>query len=419
MGSYILSSKFMFCSLTKAGVGGKSVSLLVAGVSCFLFGCGPTNATETQEEEPPTSVEVTSIKRRDIVKILHYTGDISGEIEVKVFSAIPERIVSLRIEEGQRVSRNNLIAVVRAEALTQGVEQALGGLGAARAQVEGLQDNLSRQQRLLASGVVTQAQVDGTRFQLRAAESQVAQLEATVGSARTRRSDAQIRAPISGIIGQVFVEMGDMTAPQLPICTIVQMDRVEVTIQVAERDLGLVRAGMEAEIRVASLPGKSFRASVSQISPVVDRMSRTATLRIMLDNPEHLLRPGSLADVTLEVERHENAVVVPQYALVLNNRSTDDGLASYRAYVVVGTKARERQVKIGFFDGNEVEVLDGLDLGEKLVVHGQHLLRDNHAVDVVRRGKQPANTPQAKTKAPSPSIRAKTALQPDSGSIQE
>lgn len=318
--------------------------------------------------------------------MLTYSGDVAGEVEVKVFSTIPDRIISLRVEEGQEIVEGELIAIIRAGVLGQGVQQALGGLASAKAQVAGLRDTLNRQQRLVSSGVVTQAQLDGTRFQLQAAEAQAAQLEATVGSARTRRSDTNVRAPISGVVGQVFVEEGDMAAPQIPLCTIVRMERVEILFNVPERELGLVRSGMDAEVRIASIPEKVFRAPVSQISPVVDRMSRTATLRIMLDNPGHIIRPGSLADVRLEVERHENSIVVPQYSLVLDERRGADDEAIFRAYVLNndGNTVSERRVRVGIYQGNDVEVIEGLDEGERLVVQGQHLLREGSSVTVGR-----------------------------------
>lgn len=362
----------------------------VVTAGLLLGGCSQGASATTPDARSATAVAVQPVERQTISKVLSYTGEVAGEVEVKVYSTIPERIVALTIEEGQQVEEGALLASVRADTLGQGVRQAMGGLASARANVEGLRDQFNRQQRLLASGVVTRAQVDATRFQLQAAEATVAQLEASLGSARSRRSDANIRSPISGIVGQVFVEEGDMAAPQVPICTIVRMDRVEVTIQVPERDLGLVRPGMEADLTFDSLSGREFRAPVSQISPVVDRVSRTATLRFMLDNEDHAIRPGSLADVSLEVERHEDALVVPQYALVLEDRSGPEGAARYRAYVLEddGRTVDERRVEVGIFRGDEVEITDGLAEGERLIVQGQHLLRDGSEVRVIDRSSE-------------------------------
>jgi RND family efflux transporter MFP subunit len=356
-------------------------------------GCSSGNAAEADAGNPPTSVAIQTVLQRPISKVLSYTGDVHGEVEIRVYSLIPDRIVSLDVEEGQEVEQGATIAVIRAQSLGQGVQQAMGGLNSARAQVDGLRDNLARQRRLLTSGVVTQAQVDATEIQLRSAEAQVAQLEATVGSARLRQGDSVVRAPLRGIVGQVFVEEGDLAAPQIPICTVVQMDRVEVLIQVPERDLGSIGQGMEAEIRVASASGEVFRAPVSRVSPVVDRASRTATLRIMLDNPSHRLLPGALADVRIEVERIEAAVVVPQYALVLNERTEQE--MNYRAYVLRadGQTVEERIVRVGIYDGDDVQVVSGLSAGDRLVVEGQHMLRNESHVQV--EGSETENAPAA------------------------
>ncbi len=362
-------------------------STLLLAVLVVVAGCSSGSAAEPDAGDAPVAVAVKQLESTSIARILTYTGDVHGEVEVKVFSLVPDRITSLEVEEGDEVAEGEPIALIRSQSLGQGVRQAMGGLNAARAQVEGLRDTLARQRRLLASGVVTQAQVDATEIQLRAAEAQVAQLEATVGSARLRQADANVRAPIAGVVGQVFVEEGDLAAPQIPICTVVQMDRVEVQIEVPERDLGMVRPGMEAEIRVASVPDQVFRAPVSRISPVVDRLSRTATLRIMVDNPDHRLRPGALAEVWLEVERHDDTVVVPRYALVLDQRSGDEGRPTYRAYVLSGDgeTVEERQVQTGINRGDEVEVASGLSPGDRLVIQGQHLLRDESKVRIERR----------------------------------
>jgi RND family efflux transporter MFP subunit len=148
---------------------------------------------------------------------------------------------------------------------------------------------------------------------------------------------------------------------------------------------------MEAEVRIATAPDRVFRAPVDRISPVVDPMSRTAALRMMIDNADHLLRPGSLADVRIEVDRRDNAIMVPQYSLVLTDQEGENGEARYAMYVVEGEVARQRLVTLGFYDHNEVEVREGLADGDRYVVQGQHLLRDGSRVRIeTRRNGGPA-----------------------------
>ena len=164
-----------------------------------------------------------------------------------------------------------------------------------------------------------------------------------------------------------------------------------------ERDLSFVRAGLEADIHVASVANRQLRGVISRVSPVVDRLSRTATVRIMLDNPDHLLRPGSLAEVRLEVERHDEAVVVPQYALVLAQRESATDGQRFRAFLLDqgGQTVVERLVRTGIFQGDFVEVLEGIAPGDQLIVEGQHLLAPGSRVNVVRRRTPPAPAPVA------------------------
>jgi len=353
---------------------------LAAGASACdaISGEGEASADETEEIR---KVEVAQVRTDTLVHEVSYVGDIEGEAEIRVFSPIPDRIVSLPIKEGDRVKKNRILAVIRSTALSQGVDQAAGGLDAARAQRNALQDQVSRLNKLESSGAVSSSQLLTVRSQLDAAEAQVRQLEAVLGQARQRKGDAVLKAPIDGVIGQVFVEAGDLAAPQIPVCTVVDMDRVRVKVRVPEPDLPHLRPGQPAEVRVAVSNGEPIRASVSRVGPVLDRLSRTATMEIDIDNSDHVLKPGMLARVKVEVERIEGAVVAPKDALTVTaERRSGENL--YRAVVVEDGKASERMLLLGLEDGDLVQVREGLEAGETLVLRGQHQLSDGDPVAI-------------------------------------
>ena len=335
-------------------------------------------ACETSEEEEETSVvpaEVATIEIGTIIRRFGYTGDIEGESEIKVFAPIPDRIISLAAREGERVKRGDILAVIRSKQLSSGVRQAAGGLDAVRAHRDGLKDQLERFRKLEKSGAITSSQILSIESQMAGAEAQVRQLEATLGQAKQMKGDAIIRAPIDGVIGQVFVEVGDMAVPQIPICTVVDMDRVKIKVRISESDLPSVEPGQPVSFHVAARDQDIERAVVSRVSPVLDRLSRTATLEIDLDNPDHRLKPGMLARVEVEVERHENVVWAPKDALTVTPRRRGEDQV-FRGIVAEGSVAHEREVILGLEDGNRVEVLSGLKAGDQLVVRGQHLLAD-------------------------------------------
>jgi len=357
----------------------KRVALIPLLLPIFLAGC---EAADDEEEAAALPVRTQAVQAGTLFRRLGYTGDIEGQTEIRVFSPIPERIISLSAREGDRVRQGDVLAVVRSKSLAQGVKQAAGGLDAMRAQRDSLQDQADRMRKLADSGAVTASQLLAVEGQLAAAQAQVRQLEAALGQANQMKGDAIVRAPIDGVIGQVFVEVGDMAVPQVPVCTLVDMDRIKIKVRVPESDLPSIATGQPATFRLIAENDVVRSASISRVSPVLDRLSRTATLEIDFDNADHLLRPGMLARVEIEVERRADVVWVPNSALTVTaERRGEDQI--YRAVVVEGGKAVERKVVLGLADGTRVQILDGLKLGDQVVVEGQHLLADGDPVEVV------------------------------------
>ena len=337
-----------------------------------------------KKKDPPVPVQVHTVESSSIARTLRYNADIRAEQQVRVFSMVPERIVSLRFKEGERVKKGQVLAVVRPDTLRHGERSATAALDAARADRDYLKSEITRQQKLLSKKIVSQAMVDQLRARLRTAEAQLRRLEAVASQASTARGNATIRSPMEGIIGRRFLSQGDMAAPSLPLCTVVRMDRVELEVNVPEQDLANIRAGMAAVVRVARYPGEAFRGPVTRISPTIDLQTRTARVKVVLDNKDHRLMPGMLARVNLEVERRDQVVVVPYNSLIIE--MGQGGKAVHRIYVQdPGGKAIGRKVELGIVDAHRVQVVKGLAPGDTLVTRGQHMLRDGRELEVVER----------------------------------
>ncbi len=104
------------------------------------------------------------------------------------------------------------------------------------------------------------------------------------------------------------VEDGDMAPPQVPICTVVQMDRVEVRVAVIETDYVRLHEGMDVTVTPPSLPDVHRTGRIASISPVIDALTRTAEVRVVLDNPDHQLRPGMVAEIAIELARRPDVL---------------------------------------------------------------------------------------------------------------
>lgn len=361
------------------------LAALLLGLALPAAGCRSQDASGAAQDEKPTTipVKVAQVGSGTISRVLRRTGEVRAEVEVRVFGQVPDRILDLRVDEGDRVVKGQVLAVIQSAALTAGVAQAAASLESARAQRDRVRDELGRAERLLQSNVSSPAQVKTLRRGLTAAEAQVRSLEAVVEQASTRQQQSTVRAPIRGVVGIRYLSRGDLALPQLPILTIVQMDRVKVVIQATEFDLPHLLPDTSVEIRVAAYPEDVFEGKVSRVSPVINPLTRHAQVEVLLDNKDHRLKPGMLAQVWAVLERHEGAVVVPLFSLILEEKAYEDGSPRYHAFVLEGAGARRRTLRTGLLEGKRMEVLEGLAPGETLVVRGQHLLQEGSEVEVV------------------------------------
>jgi len=186
---------------------------------------------------------------------------------------------------------------------------------------------------------------------------------------------AKVRSPISGIVGKIYLDKGDAVAPQVPVALVVRMDVVEVSVSVVEKDMPKVKEGQKAVIRLDAYPDTSFTGKVISVSPVVDPVSRTATAKISLGNRKGLLKPGMFTRVDLVVQEKKDAVVVPADAVL--------GRAENYVFVVEGGKASRKVVRLGVREKNSIEITDGLEAGDTLIIVGQRVVEDGEVVAVV------------------------------------
>jgi HlyD family secretion protein len=275
--------------------------------------------------------------------------------------------------------------------IRQAVIQAEAGLESAKAQYKNVDTEWKRIKRLYEGKAISKSQYDGVKAQYGAARSAVKQLEAALANAKTQLRDCSITAPISGTVSSRLLEQGDLAAPSIPLFTIVKMDQVKIQIEVVENQIDLVKIGQSTHIRVEAFPDEIFEGVISKLNPTLNPLTRTIGAEVLIDNPELKLRPGMFARVEVVVERRENALLVPKYAILENTRleylggelTNSQVIVDRYVYVVRDTIALRRDITTGIIDGNFVEVLDGLSENELLVTTGQHNLLDSSIVDIV------------------------------------
>jgi membrane fusion protein (multidrug efflux system) len=184
-----------------------------------------------------------------------------------------------------------------------------------------------------------------------------------------------VEAPISGVIASRSIKTGNFVQINTPIFRIVDTSRLEATLNVPERELVTLKAGLPVALVVDALPGKTFKGTVDRVSPVVD--SGSGTFRVVCAfTGDGILQPGMFGRIKIDYDQRADALVVPRVALL-----EDDGDPA--VFVVNGDKTKRVPVKLGYMDGSWAEVREGVKEGEQVVVAGKTALRDGSVVQVL------------------------------------
>jgi len=363
------------------------LSIVLILLNLILFGCGSGANTDAAKEKVP--VEVAAVKLGKVIQSIKYTGDIKAEFEVKVFSKISDRIEKYYVDEGDYISKGAPIARIYATTIEQVARQAEAALAAARAQESNVKVEYERAERLNRENVMSAQQFDLIKTQYEAAKAQMEQAAAGLTSAQSTLKDATVAAPISGIIGKRYYENGDMANMAVPLVSIVQMENVKTTFDATEEDMGKLALGQAASVTVRSYPDHKFEGKIVKISPVLDPTTRMASVEVLLENKEKLLKPGMYAEVEVITGFLENVIVVPRFAAIETttldeNNGKQDVVKNYFVYIVDKDKALQKKLDVIYVNHVSLAVKAGIQIGDKLVVSGQNNLRDSTAVAVIK-----------------------------------
>jgi len=207
-------------------------------------------------------------------------------------------------------------------------------------------------------------------------------------------SISPVYAPVSGRVVSVPQTVGSMVSTSTPLLTLAVNGSIEIEARIPEREVGQLRTGLAAEVRLEAFPGEVFAATLTQVSPVVDPVSRTKTITLRFNGNAHNQRvsPGMFARIRLNTRTHENVVSIPQEALVEHRGRTvvyvlhDNLDGEGEQGISAGTPfVQMREINTGVTVNREVEITSGLAAGEAVVVQGQQFLADGAPVRVIGR----------------------------------
>jgi membrane fusion protein (multidrug efflux system) len=355
-------------SIARAGHRRAFPLLLCSALACTTLAMGGCNRgaegdAQAKEAKGPEAVpvEVAAATHRPIAASYSGTAALEARGESQVIAKTSGVALSVLAEEGQYVHAGQvLVRLDSARAALQAAQSA--------SQMRKLEANYARSRQLAEQKLISANDIDQIKFDLENARAanRLANLEL---------SYANVLAPISGVIAQRSIKPGNFVQINTPIFRIVDTSRLEATLNVPERELETLKAGLPVNLQVDALPGKTFQGSVDRVAPVVD--SGSGTFRVICAfQGGGLLQPGMFGRMQIDYDHRANALVVPRIALL-----DDEGDPA--VFAIRSGKAVRVPVKLGYLDGAWAEIRSGVRLGEQVVVAGKTALRDGSVVQVL------------------------------------
>ncbi len=344
-----------------------------AGAALLTFGlvaCGGSpeggraaaDDPEKEKEEVAVPVEVASVGTGRVYAAYNGTTLLEADREADVVAKTTGVVLKLLVEEGDQVVPGQVVAELDRERLDLEVARA-------KATLARLENDFRRSSELKDKKLISAEAFERSRFEY---ETEKASYEMQ----KLELSYTKVRSPIGGVVSERMVKIGNLVNLYDPLFRVHNFDPLLAVIHVPERELSALRTGQPVELQVDALAEESFRGELARISPVVDPQTGTFKVTIEMPQPDARLKPGMFGRVSVVYDEHDQAITIPQDALVVEDKER-------YVYRVVDQRAERVDVQVGYTTDGVVEILSGLEPGEQVVTAGKGSIADETLLDVI------------------------------------
>ncbi|MBX3146109.1 MAG: efflux RND transporter periplasmic adaptor subunit [Gemmatimonadales bacterium] len=347
---------------------------LLLPVALIALGCkNEAPAATGGRAGRPVPVEVTEARSETVIDAITATGQIESMQSVELRPDVDGRLIDIFVHEGATVAAGAPLFKVDDAELKAQVAQAEANRDLA-------EQALTRTNQLLAEKAAAPADVERAEASARSARAALELL-------KVRLDRTVVRAPWAGVAGARFVSVGDYVTQNTRLITLQTISPQRAAFQIPERYSERLKVGQTVSFNVAALQGRVFTGRVDFVDPQVQLPGRTITVKAVVPNPRRELAAGMFIEVRLETMRRDNAVVVPEEAILALPRGTV-------VWVVKGEQPEQREVTLGVRTPGFVEILSGIDPGDRVVVGGAERLTPQSALIVTERPLRTVVPPQ-------------------------
>jgi membrane fusion protein, multidrug efflux system len=330
------------------------IAILLSSLVLFLPGCGDAESKAQGEEESgrtrTVKVSVVTVAPVPMRDILVLPGETEAWMDVLLSADAAGRVEWIGPGEGDRVKKRQLLAKIDVAALRAALDRAEAAYKLA-------DDLYGRRKKLFERKIINQEELDRSLTERTVAAGDLRQV-------RVEYERGFLKSPISGMINHLYVDEGEFIDRGKPMFDLVNVDKIKINVNVPELDVRYLHKGQETQVMVDAFPERPLRGSVDFVSFKADPATKTFKVRVLIDNPDHNIRPGMIARVSFLRRVIPDALVAPLFALV------DKG-GERLLFIEKNGTVHARTVSIGIIEGDRVQITKGLNPGDRLIVTGQ------------------------------------------------
>lgn len=342
----------------KNTVTGWLVAFIVGGL--LLTGC---SKQAKKKEQKTIKTETITVGSTALGETKNYVGTIEEKIGSTLSFEIAGNITSIRVDEGDRVSKGQVLATINPTTVREAHKSTMTALKQA-------EDAYRRFLPLHKAGTISELQwVD--------IESKLEQAKAAESIARQQLSHTTLTAPFAGVIASKNVDLGTYVLPGQPVLKLADVEQVNAKVSVPESEISHLRIGDKVKLTVAALDNAVFYGTVSEKGIDANPISHTYDIKVGIANTHGRLLPGMVcnANVTGGATKEQAHIIVPPQSIELD---VDN---SRFVWTVVNGKAHQQRVETGDFEGDGIIILSGLKPGDQVIVNGQQKVSEGMRVD--------------------------------------
>ncbi len=340
---------------------------LFAALFITLTACN--NQTESNNENSDNDstlvipVEAGIVNRGDISAYYSNTTTLQAEQEARVVAKVRGVVKQLLVEEGDWVKEGQVLARL---------DDAQYQLEAERAKstLDRLNNDFKRNKELFDRNLIAADAYENSRYEYEAQKS-VYEL------AKLNQEYTEIKSPINGVISERLIKVGNMIGTDQPAFQVTDFDPLQAILYIPEHEMSKIRKNQTAELIVDALPNQTFKGHVERISPVVDPTTGTFKATVYIEQKNTALKPGMFGRIKIVYDTRLNAQLIPKAAVITEDQTQT-------VFVIKDSLAHKREIRTGYINGKNIEVIDGLLDGEIVVTIGQGSLQDSAKVTVVK-----------------------------------